>query len=85
VQRVLLGRSPFAQDDHGHDDHSSVSLAKHDDHAHGYHDLSPIELAAAAPLVILSVILGFYPALLTPWIDGSAQALLETVKAVALR
>lgn len=90
VQRVLLGRSPFAQDDHGHDDHapSSVTLAKHDDHGHSsksYPDLSPIELAAAAPLVILSVILGFYPALLTPWIDGSAQALLETVKAVALR
>jgi NADH-quinone oxidoreductase subunit M len=95
VQRVLLGRSPFATDDaHGHDDHASSSavLTTHDDHGHsshgpgrGYPDLSPIELAAAAPLVILSVVLGLYPALLTPWIDGSAQALLETVKAVALR
>jgi NADH-quinone oxidoreductase subunit M len=78
VQRVLLGRDPAAANDHGHDDHSSHAAPS----SHKYHDLSPLEIAAAAPLVILAVVLGLYPALLTPWIDGSTQLLLETAKRV---
>jgi NADH-quinone oxidoreductase subunit M len=79
VQRVLLGRNPAAADDHhGHDDHSSHAAPV----SHKHHDLSPLEIAAAAPLVILGVVLGLYPALLTPWIDGSAQLLLETARRV---
>jgi NADH-quinone oxidoreductase subunit M len=79
IQRVLLGQAPDGDD---HDAHSS-----HDGHAHGlkFPDLSPIEIAATAPLVILAVVLGFFPPALTPWIDSSVQALLETVKAVASR
>jgi len=45
-----------------------------------YPDLDPIELAAAAPLVVLAVLLGLVPALLTPWIDGGIQPLLAFVR-----
>jgi NADH-quinone oxidoreductase subunit M len=78
IQRVLLGRAPGSSDDH-HDDHASSHDVPAKSH---WHDLSPLEIAAAAPLVVLSVVLGLYPNLLTPWIDGSTQALLETVRAV---
>ncbi|MFN3266647.1 MAG: NuoM family protein [Deinococcales bacterium] len=78
VQRVLLGRAPGTSDDHRHDDHGAHSSHAHNDHR--YHDLSPLEITAAAPLVILAVVLGLYPNLLTPWIDGSAQLLLETAQ-----
>jgi len=45
-----------------------------------YPDLNPVELAAAAPLVVLAVVLGLIPALLTPWIDGGIQPLLAFVR-----
>ncbi len=45
-----------------------------------YPDLDPIELAAAAPLVVLAVLLGLVPALLTPWIDGGIQPLLAFIR-----
>jgi NADH-quinone oxidoreductase subunit M len=87
IQRVLLGRAP-GSDDHGHahDDHapsSSVAIVKHET-SHAFHDLSFLEIAAAAPLLVLAIVLGMYPNALSPWIDSSAQALLETVKVVAL-
>jgi NADH-quinone oxidoreductase subunit M len=85
IQRVLLGRAP-GSDDHSHDDHapsSSVALVKHES-SHALHDLSFIELAAAAPLLVLAIVLGLYPNALSPWIDSSANALLETVKVMAL-
>jgi len=43
-------------------------------------DLDPIELAAAAPLVVLAVLLGLVPALLTPWIDSGVQPLLAFLR-----
>jgi NADH-quinone oxidoreductase subunit M len=85
VQCVLLGRAP-GSDDHAHDDHApslSVTLVKHNA-SHTFHDLSFLEIAAAAPLLVLAIVLGLYPNALSPWIDSSAQALLETVKVVAL-
>ena len=45
-----------------------------------YPDLDPIELAAAAPLVVLAVLLGLVPGLLTPWIDGGIGPILEFVR-----
>ncbi len=75
VQRVLLGRAP-GSDVQDHDQEPSNHAKAH------FHDLSPLEIAAAAPLVILGVVLGLYPNLLTPWIDGSAQLLLETFQRV---
>lgn len=50
--------------------------------AKDYPDLDPIELAAAAPLVLLAVLLGLVPALLTPWIDGGIQPLLAFVRGI---
>ena len=85
IQRVLLGRAP-GSDDHAHDDHApsgSLEITKHNP-SHAFHDLSFIELAAAAPLLVLAIVLGLYPNALSPWIDSSAQALLETVKVMAL-
>ncbi len=83
VQRVLLGQAPDSGDDHGHSSSDHATEA----HGHGlkFPDLSAIEIAATAPLVVLAVVLGFFPPVLTPWIDSSVQALLETVKAVASR
>jgi NADH-quinone oxidoreductase subunit M len=90
IQRVLLGRAPgsdgHAHDGHAHDGHtpsSSVTLVKHEK-SHAFHDLSFIEIAAAAPLLVLAIVLGMYPNALSPWIDSSAQVLLETVKVLAL-
>ncbi len=45
-------------------------------------DLSPVEVAAAAPLVFLAVLLGLVPAALTPWIDAGIQPLLTMVQEV---
>jgi NADH-quinone oxidoreductase subunit M len=81
MQRVLLGRAPGSDDHHDdtHDNHGHSSPAK----SHSpFHDLSPLEIAAAAPLAILGVVLGLYPNLLTPWIDGSAQLLIDTFQRV---
>ncbi len=86
IQRVLLGRAPgtvSSESGHdAHDDHPSSHVSDHTPVKSPWHDLSPLEVAAAAPLVVLSIVLGLYPNLLTPWIDGSAQALLEAVKTV---
>lgn len=48
-------------------------------------DLSAIEIAAAAPLAALAIILGLFPPALTPWIDSAVQPLLTAVKALASR
>jgi NADH-quinone oxidoreductase subunit M len=95
IQRVLLGRAPGTEDEHG-----SVHAESHADDTHGkpvhedanlspsshakssWHDLNPLEIGAAAPLVVLAIVLGLYPNLLTPWIDGSASALLESVRSL---
>jgi NADH-quinone oxidoreductase subunit M len=92
IQRVLLGRAPGLNEDSGdthgesQGEHSdTVHAPSHSDHAPKksiWPDLSALEVAAAAPLVILAIVLGLYPNVLTPWIDGSTQALLETIKTV---
>ncbi len=45
-----------------------------------YPDLGALELAAVAPLVVLAVLLGLVPSLLTPWIDAGLQPLLAFVR-----
>jgi len=45
-------------------------------------DLNPVEVAAAAPLVFLAVLLGLVPVALTPWIDAGVQPLLTLVQEV---
>ena len=45
-------------------------------------DLEPLELAAALPLVVLAVLLGLFPALLTPWIDAGVRPLFELIRGV---
>jgi NADH-quinone oxidoreductase subunit M len=98
VQRVLAGKYDGAFE-HGHDEHADADHGAnhghqhHDDHGHhGHHgpvsrlpDLSPIEIAAAAPLAVFAVVLGLFPPALTPWIDASIQPLLETVRLLASR
>ena len=95
IQRVLLGRAPGSSSDEG-DTHSeshadsghgapvlsSHAPSTHTAHSSKWHDLTPLEIAAAAPLIVLAIVLGLYPNLLTPWIDGSTQALLESIKTV---
>jgi NADH-quinone oxidoreductase subunit M len=92
IQRVLLGRAPGLNEDSG-DTHGesqgehgdTIHTPVHSDHAPKksiWPDLSALEVAAAAPLIVLAIVLGLYPNLLTPWIDGSTQALLETIKTV---
>ncbi len=49
------------------------------------HDLLPIEIAAAAPLLVLAIVLGLYPALLTPLIDSAIQPLLESARTLVMR
>jgi NADH-quinone oxidoreductase subunit M len=89
VQRVLLGKYDGAFE-HGHDDEAHTNGAHgHDAHHAGpvsrLPDLSPIEIAAAAPLAVLAVVLGLFPPALTPWIDASVQPLLEAVRLLASR
>ncbi len=45
-------------------------------------DLNAVELAAAAPLVFLAVLLGLVPAALTPWIDAGVQPLVTLLQEV---
>ena len=83
IQRVLLGRAPGTSSDEDHADDHDAHASSHPVSSHSkWHDLTPLEIAAAAPLVVLAIVLGLYPNLLTPWIDGSTQALLESIKTV---